>query len=268
MDAARAPVWRTKREHGVGERQRHAGGGADATPERALTVSRARFGRAHVDELRGSARGDRRFSQGRHIHDIIVLVPAISAAGWRWKLANGLAMRRRDSCMASSAMRHAFWLAGLAACAVLGCSDDVDLPQQTDAASDGGPSSLDVSPTDGAESPVRCTARALCRVSAQGAWLSVAPVTIPHFCTRERFPSSPSAGVYPVCLVDPQGNAHLTYLGGSELLEMPGWTHDAYGGVVIPSTLSAAGEVLCARVRMSLAPNQCPASDAGLDGSV
>lgn len=115
-----------------------------------------------------------------------------------------------------------------------------------------------------AEGPVMCSVTSLCRFTSKEGRLEARMASVPNFCTHQKWPNSASAGLYEVCIVDPQGVAYRMMIGGSVLIDMPGWTHSAYGGVVIPSTLAPAGTALCNQISSSFAFNQCPAPNAGV----
>jgi hypothetical protein len=53
-------------------------------------------------------------------------------------------------------------------------------------------------------------------------------------------------------VADPTDSVYL-WLGGSEIQDMAGWTHDAYGGVVIESTLTASNATRWATARNMIA---------------
>ena len=65
-------------------------------------------------------------------------------------------------------------------------------------------------------------------------------------CARELWLDHPSAGLYGVCLVAPDGRIYLTVLSGSTVIDTPGWSHSWYGNGNVSSTLSAADEQRCA----------------------
>ncbi len=76
--------------------------------------------------------------------------------------------------------------------------------------------------------------------------LSDFPNTI---CLRETLPETPSSGLYPVCLVSPDGDLFAAQVGGSKVVEGSDWSHCAYG--LVASTLSEADEVRCNKAMAS-----------------
>ncbi len=138
------------------------------------------------------------------------------------------------------------------------CDDTSTSP--TDAASDVAPD------TSEAEGPVVCSTWSMCRFKSAGGQLKTQTAAVPNFCSHQKWPTHPSAGLYEICLVDPAGNGYIATIGGSVLIDMPGWTHSAYGGVVIPSTLTPAGTTLCNQALSMGWSNSCPVGDAVPDG--
>lgn len=92
--------------------------------------------------------------------------------------------------------------------------------------------------------PISCSDRPACQV-AVGDKVTWQPATVSRFCSRERWPTHASSGLWPACLIDQAGTVYLMWLGGSELIEMPGWTHGPYGGPTIDGTTSAADGEKC-----------------------
>jgi hypothetical protein len=121
-------------------------------------------------------------------------------------------------------------------------------------------------PPDGGEQPgpIGCGDHAACKITF-GNTASGTPTKVANFCTREKWPTHASAGLWPACVVDPDGTVYLMYLGGSQLIEMAGWTHGGYGGPTIESTLTPANLDRCRTAESMVAlisPSDpvCPAS--------
>jgi hypothetical protein len=99
--------------------------------------------------------------------------------------------------------------------------------------------------------PLVCADRPVCQVDLAAA--TAHPQTLRDFCTREKWPSHASTGLWPACVVDPDGRLYLLWLGGSQLVDMPGWTHDAYGGPTIEASADA-GDLARCRQAMNTVP--------------
>jgi hypothetical protein len=99
--------------------------------------------------------------------------------------------------------------------------------------------------------PLECSDRPACQVDPAATTGQAA--TLQRFCTREKWPTHPSAGLWPACVVDPGGRLYLLWLGGSQIVEMPGWTHDAYGGPTIDATARGDDLVRCQNAMTAIA---------------
>jgi hypothetical protein len=101
---------------------------------------------------------------------------------------------------------------------------------------------------------VTCGATSVCVISEDGGMPRLVPQRIESLCTGQLLPQKASAGLYQVCLVGPDGSLFLTIAGGSNSYEMDGFTHSAYGGGNIHSTLSPADEPRCTEIKALAAP--------------
>lgn len=150
----------------------------------------------------------------------------------------------------------------------MGCNESMPELESGDAMRAATDSAAD---TLAAEGPVMCSTRSVCQFTWQQGQPRAGMATIANFCTHQKWPTHPSAGVYQVCLVDPQNNVYRIMLGGSVLIDMPGWTHSAYGGVPLASTLTPAGSAFCNQLDATVPFNQCPvvpASSPLVDGGL
>src|SRR3954447_4582747 len=89
-----------------------------------------------------------------------------------------------------------------------------------------------------------------CQVDPAGA--TGQPTTLHQFCTREKWPTHPSGGLWPASLVGPAGTLYLTYIGGSQLIDMAGWTHDSYGGPTLEANARPADVARCGQAILKI----------------
>lgn len=82
---------------------------------------------------------------------------------------------------------------------------------------------------------------------------------LPNMCVTVLPFTNRSAGIWPICIISPDGSVYRALLGGDEYVSTPGWTHFSYGNV--RATASPSDSAACVE-----AVNK--QWDAGVDDSV